>query len=158
MMRKIFIVLISFIAVSSIALLSSCNKNTVYYQYRHTPISGWDKNDTLFFDIPKLNENGSYNEELGLRINGAYPFMKLVLIVEQTFYPSHMMKTDTLNLSLIDKGGYAKGQGISYYQYKFNISDIDVKRGDSIHVCIRHNMKREILPGISDVGLNLKMK
>ncbi|MBP7359673.1 MAG: gliding motility lipoprotein GldH, partial [Prevotella sp.] len=45
--------------------------------------------------------------------------------------------------------------GISYYQYNFNISHIELHKGDSIHVCIRHNMKREILPGISDVGFSL---
>ena len=28
-------------------------------------------------------------------------------------------------------------------------------QGDSIHVAIRHDMKREILPGVSDIGIKI---
>ncbi len=69
-------------------LLSSCNRHTVYDHYSHTPIAGWEKNDTLVFDIPKLTAGGMYQQFLGLRINGAYPFMNLYLIVEQTIEPN----------------------------------------------------------------------
>ena len=153
MKRKFYILLESFIMMTTF-MLSSCNKHVVYDKYNHTPISGWEKNDTLKFDI-QIAEGGFYQQNLGLRINGAYPFMSLCLIVEQTIYPSNKTIVDTLNCSLINKDGYAKGNGISYYQYNFNISHIELHKGDSIHVCIRHNMKREILPGISDVGFSL---
>ena len=36
--------------------------------------------------------------------------------------------------------------------------DIDLRRGDSIRVDIRHDMKRDILPGISNVGLKIVRK
>ena len=39
------------IILSAVLLLTflSCNENIVYYQYISTPLSGWDKNDTLSF-------------------------------------------------------------------------------------------------------------
>ena len=38
--------------------LASCTTNTVYDSYSHTPLTGWEKNDTLTFCVPKLREAG----------------------------------------------------------------------------------------------------
>ena len=64
-------------------------------------------------------------------------------------------KTDTLLCQLINQHGENKGQGISYYQYNFPINIYKINRGDSIHIAIRHDMKREILPGVSDIGVKI---
>lgn len=134
----------------------SCNRKAVYSHYRHTPINGWEKNDTLTFDVRPLTEDAALREEVGLRINDAYPFMGLCLIVEQTVFPSCSRRTDTLNCSLIDPSGNVKGRGISYYQYNFHLTSQQLYAGDSLHICVRHNMKREILPGIADIGILLE--
>lgn len=136
-------------------IITSCNRNKIYDHYNHTPIAGWEKNDTLIFDIPPIIDAGVYQETIGLRINDAYPFMGLCLIVEQTIEPSHIVHIDTLNCRLIDHNGIALGQGISYYQYNFHLTNLHFNAKDSVHVSIRHNMKREILPGISDIGISL---
>ena len=144
---------ITFLYTVIILLLTSCNSKKVYDKYSHTPISGWEKNDTLFFEVTKLADKGTYRPKLGLRINGAYPFMGLSLIVEQIIIPGDRTYIDTLNCNLIDKNGTAQGQGISYYQYNFPLHPIELQQGDSIVVRVRHDMKREILPGISDIGI-----
>lgn len=147
--------------ILSISLLSSCKDTLVYDQYSHTPIAGWEKNDTLSFEVPPLATSGYYQEQLGLRITGAYPFMGLTLIVEQTIYPNKdkkwekIEKVDTIQCNLTNKDGITKGQGISYYQYNFPINVYRFSERDSIHVTVRHDMKREILPGISDIGMKL---
>ena len=121
-----------FILVATIAF-SACNHAKVYDEYAHTPIAGWEKNDTLSFEIPPMAATGYYRQSLGLRTTGAYPFTALTLIVNQTIYPANkgkrIEKTDTLLCQLI--------------------------RGDSIHIAIRHDMKREILPGVSDIGVKI---
>lgn len=139
-----------------IVTLISCNSHVVYDKYNHTPIAGWEKNDTLTFDVPKVVAAGEYYPSLGLRINGAYPFMGLTLIIEQRILPENKVLTDTLQCDLISKSGTAKGQGISYYQYKFPIKSTYLNKGDSLHISVRHDMKREILPGISDIGFQLR--
>lgn len=146
-----------FLLLAGLLLLSACD-NKVYDKYHHTPIAGWEKNDTLSFDIPKMEKAGNYNIDLGLRINNAFPFMGLTLIVEQTLYPSSKTLTDTLNTNLINKNGSPLGRGLSYYQYIFHVRDIGLQRGDSLHITVRHDMKHEILPGISDVGISLSTK
>ena len=126
MKRLIYLILVMVATMS----LPSCKHSTVFDSYAHTPIAGWEKNDTLSFEIPPLLEGGYYNESLGLRITGNYPFM-------------------------IDKNGVSKGQGISYYQYNFPINVYRLNLGDSIHITVRHDMKREILPGVSDIGVKI---
>ncbi len=148
--------LLSAIATSAMLILfTACGGRTVYDRYDHTPLSGWEKNDTLTFDIPPMKHTALYREELGLRINGAFPFKSLQLIVEQKFLASKKTRRDTLNCRLIDNDGNVKGQGVSFYQYMFHIDDMEIGQGDSLRINIRHNMKREILPGIADVGIKL---
>lgn len=160
-MKKLFYTLLIIGTFTALNFFSSCKDSMVYDSYSHTPIAGWEKNDTLSFDIPPLAASGYYQEHLGLRITGAYPFMGLILIVEQSIYPdSHnrkekTVKIDTIQCKLIDKNGATTGQGISYYQYNFPINVYQLNKNDSIHVTIRHDMKREILPGISDIGLKV---
>lgn len=83
----------------------------------------------------------------------------MTLIVNQTIYPANkgqrIERTDTVLCQLINQRGENKGQGISYYQYNFPINIYKINRGDSIHIAIRHDMKREILPGVSDIGVKI---
>lgn len=137
-------------------MMAGCTTDTVYNSYQHTPIKGWEKNDTLKFDIPRLAEGGPYALDLGLRINSAYPFMSLTLIVEQTIYPGNRQYRDTLNCPLINENGNMLGQGVSSFQYNFHANRLHLDTGDSLHITVRHDMKREILPGVSDIGIILK--
>ena len=56
----------------------------------------------------------------------------------------------------MDAKGNSMGVGMSYYQFRFPIRELPLHRADSVVVKIRHDMKREILPGISDVGYLLR--
>lgn len=140
------------------ATVASCTTNTVYDSYSHTPLAGWEKNDTLTFNVRPLAEGGTFNETVGLRMTTAFPFTSISLIVEQHIIPHGMpgrILTDTIKCPITDIRGNFLGKGISSYQYEFSLRDINIRKGDSIHVSIRHNMKREILPGVSDIGLKI---
>jgi len=141
-----------------ILLLTACDKRTVYNHYEHTPLSGWERNDTLSFAVGPVGESGSYVEDLGLRISNEYPFMSLSLIVDQEVSSTHEKRRDTLACDLISGQGVVKGQGVSQYQYSFHLTTMELQSGDKLYVSVRHDMKREILPGISDVGLKLSRK
>ena len=134
--------------------LSSCDRKTIYYHYEHAPVAGWEKNDALSFDVHPVSE-GTYREELGLRIDKSFPFMGLCLVIRQTILPSGYVHSDTLNCSLIDRDGNNKGPGLSYYQYSFHVNTLRLQEGDSLHITVKHNMKREVMPGIEDVGIRL---
>lgn len=151
-MRKIF----SLLAVSAVlATALSCSDGTVYDKFVNTPIAGWEKNDTLSFGVPRVPAGGQYASSLMLRISQNYPFMSLTIVVTQKVLPSGAVLTDTLRCPLIDKHGRTKGTGLSYYQYAFPVRSLELAQGDSVQVSVRHDMKREILPGVSDVGLKV---
>ena len=135
--------------------LAGCNRKTIYHHYEHTPLTGWEKNDKLYFNVPPMTQRAVVQRYVEMRITGEYPFQGLNIVVEQTVYPSRISRLDTLNCNFTNAEGSIKGKGVSLYQYKSRMSDISLNEGDSLSVSIRHNMKREILPGIADVGVCL---
>lgn len=136
-------------------IMMACNPSTVYSHYEHTPMAGWEKNDTLVFDIPPIADSGTYRQEVGLRITNGYPFTGLHLIIEQTNLKTYEQRSDTLNCSLISERGIPQGDGVSQYQYLFPINSQTLDAGTPLRITVRHNMKREILPGITDVGIRI---
>ena len=154
-MQKNKYTLLYYIGLCWLLSCMACKNQVTYSHYEHVPIAGWEKNDTLPFSIEPIKQEGLYQENLGIRINGAYPFMGLTLIIEQTIFPSMKTLSDTLNYELIDEDGNMKCKGISHYQYSFPLKTLSLQEGDSLSINIRHDMKREILPGISDIGITL---
>jgi gliding motility-associated lipoprotein GldH len=140
----------------TVCLLTACKQSTVYYHHEDISEGGWEKNDRLTFNIASFAEDATYQEEVALRISNNYPFMRLTLIVEQYIYPSGVATTDTLDCDLIDDRGNATGPGVSQYQYMFPLKTLQLHRGDSLRVEIHHDMKREILPGITSAGIRIK--
>lgn len=135
--------------------LASCNRRTVYAHYEHTPMTGWDKSDTLAFDVPAAKVAGAYKEDIGLRVVNTYPFQGLSLVIRQTILPSGYTHSDTVFYNLFDRKGNTKGPGVSFYQFQFHFNTLQLREGDSLHICVKHNMKREIMPGIADVGIRI---
>ena len=143
---------------TALACITSCRRQIVYFHYEHTPQSGWEKNDTLNYSVSPLTDDCTLHEEVALRINSFYPFQKLCLVLEQEILPAGIVRNDTLNCRLFDNEGYVQSKGMGYFQFSFHLTDMQLARGDSLHIMLRHNMKREILPGIIDVGIQLKRK
>lgn len=145
--------------------LACCNRTTVYHQYKHISPEGWNRTDTLYFHISTAKERVLLHEELELRTTCHYPFTNLSLIVEQIIYPSHtdttfyssqnVRRVDTLNCCLIDKNGLTTGKGINYIQNHFQLADIGINKGDSIDIIVHHNMRKEVLHGIADIGIRI---
>ena len=138
-----------------VLFMTACHQRTVYDRYLHTSRTGWERNDTLTFRIPPMQEGGEYTEEVGVRISGDYPFLGLTLVVEQTKLNTHERQCDTLECSLIDKNGRPLGNGITHYQYRFHLKTLRLEEHDSLRIAIRHDMKREMLPGITEIGVKL---
>lgn len=138
-----------------LCVLAGCNINKVYDNFEHTPLTGWEKNDSVAFSIPALEKAGTYQLDLQMRTDNSFPFQSVVLIVEQTVSPGHFIYADTLNCRLANEKGAILGDGINVYQYSFKVNDRHYNVGDSLYITVRHDMKREMLPGISDIGVKL---
>lgn len=139
----------------AVSLFLSCNSRTIYHKYQDTPVQGWEKNDTLSFHIPAVDSPGLYYSFLGMRICKDFPFTDLYLVVEQTILPRTEIVRDTVRCTIADEEGKLKSRGVTYHQYRFPISAISLNQGDSVRITVRHCMKRDIMPGISDIGIML---
>ncbi|MGM9713147.1 MAG: gliding motility lipoprotein GldH [Prevotella sp.] len=137
-------------------MTAACDERRVYDHYEHADPGGWEKNETLEFGIDSLKDSGTYSMLISLRLSDRYPFKNLHIVVDQTVYPSRTAIHDTVTCHVTDDRGMTLGAGISLYQYTLPVRKRFYMHGDSIHVRVRHNMKREILPGIADVGIQLK--
>ena len=136
--------------------LVSCNRKTIYSHYEHTSIDGWEQTDTLTFIVSPVAKTGTYIEEVGLRINDAYPFTGLTLVVEQKAFPSGIARSDTLNARLVADNGTRLGKGINLYQYNYHLCNLPLQQDDSLRITLYHHMKRQLLPGIADIGITLR--
>lgn len=157
-MREMRLFLTAALWVVVAFLLGGCDESEVYHHYVSTPISGWEKNDTLEFNIPRLACTDRYREEIDVRISNEYPFKSISLVIEQQFFPGKRVKRDVLHCQFTDAKGHFKGDGTNFYQYRYVLDDIVLRRNDSVRITIKHDMKREIMPGISDVGVRLTRK
>ena len=137
------------------SLTVSCFPNTRYVDYHHTDVRGWEKDSVLFFGVAPLDEGGPYVEELGLRTEGSYPFLRLSLIIEQQVFPSGKHITDTLNLPIYDEQGHPIGRGLTVYRQELPFRFLHLNEGDSLAIRIHHNMLRRSLPGVTEVGIHL---
>lgn len=137
-------------------VLAGCDGTTVYSRFGNTPIAGWDKTEPVGFDIDSLDGEGNYQMTLMLRVGDSYPFRNLQLAVRQQSFPSGVEEVDTVECTITDEHGNVQGRGVSYYQYEQPVKTFHYHGGDSMHIEIHHIMKREILPGIADVGVKIE--
>jgi len=149
------ILLAKIAVVAAIYAAQACSTDTVYCAYRHAQPAGWGRSDTLVFAVPRVKEAGIYRETVGIRTTGLFPFTGVTLVAEQTIMPGNRVRTDVLKCRLADRNGTPGGYGVSLFQYEFELAEIELHTGDSVNIRIRHDMKREILSGISDVGVKI---
>ncbi len=136
-------------------LSTACTPQQGYSRFEHIPSTDWEKADTIDFLIPPVAESGTYQEALHLRINTSFPFQSLTVEVIETVYPENSRKRYVRNCPLIDKNGNIKGAGVSLFQYTYPLGDIQLNRGDSVRIAVTHCMAREIMNGVTDVGISL---
>lgn len=149
---------ILFILFVAGVLLTACSDSLRYSTFKSTPTNGWDKNEPVKFEVPPFTEEGTYNVSVGLRLSDDFQFRNLHILVQQRLYPAGLEFTDTLIYDVVDERGNILGQGVNYYQYERPARSLTLQEGDSLAVTIKHIMKREILPGILNVGVIINKK
>lgn len=140
-------------------IFASCRQDTVYYMY--LPIqtqAGWNKQDTLVYQLPDKLTPGSYKLEIGLRNTHRYPFRDIWLSVSQNMKDSLLYETDTLHFYLADEQGEWENGGNTgnLFQHTYLCDrPLTVNPSDSTFLRLTHLMKKNPLPGINDAGIRL---
>lgn len=150
-------------AVLLAVMLTACEETRQYDHYEHTDVEGWYTSDRLAFDVPPLSA-GTYRVSIGLRATVGYPYRNLALCMETTVLPRGWKKGErpapdsrTVTCTVNDERGNMTGHtGVSLSETLTPAGTLTVGEGDSLHIELRHIMRRELLPGITDVGLRLE--
>lgn len=146
------------IVLPAILLLAGCTSDTVYHSYQPTAAEGWDRKDTLYFDIPENIQNGHYALEIGIRHTPNYAFQNIWLSVSNNWSDSLHFKTDTIELKLADESGkwLYRGHISNLHQSVHPYSSApDLPRQQTRTLKIVHIMRSNPLKGIQDVGVRL---
>ncbi len=143
-------------------ILTGCESNTKYYQYRPVTKDGWLKKDTLFFLLPADLQAGDYEAEIGIRNENAYRYRDIWLTVSQNIEDTLLYKTDTLHFYLADKSGkWCDGNNTgNLHQYVFNSGKTyNIAHGaEKCYFKVTHIMSDNPLKGITDLGIRLVKK
>lgn len=154
------------IIIITIILLSSCDSNRVFDEYKSVP-NQWQKDSIISFKVTPKDSVKPYNLFVNIRITNTYKFSNLFLIVEMV-YPHGKTTKDTLEYQMAKPNGELLGKGVTDlkenklwykgYEKPFIFEEI----GD-YNINIQHAMRNngdvkgvDKLEGITDVGFRIE--
>lgn len=137
--------------------LSACDKQTVYHTFHSLPIEGWQRKDTLFFNVEIPDSLTYYKLSIEVRNRNDYPYQNIDLSVSHDSTDAHSLPADTLHLTLADKKGIWKGDGWGgLYQTSFPAGSVRIGKAGTYLFKIAYTLPDETLQGINDIGIKLR--
>ncbi len=141
--------------------VSSCSLDVKFSRYEPIPSDGWDIEDTVKFSTDTLREGGRYGFTCGVRTRRAYPYQELVMMVERKVYRDTLLvlhKREKITCPIVKPNGSATGEGIASKIHECELRDFIMNAGDSVEINVTHNMSRQLIPGIVDVGITMEKR
>ena len=137
------------------SMILSCTGSTVFHSYKPLPREGWERRDTVCFSLPKATEDTDATLTIGLRTVAHVGLQDIVLAVEQASETGDDSRCDTIRYPLADAEGNALARGVNSHQYEDRQLPLRLQSGKECHIRIRHLMTREVIPGITEVGIRV---
>ena len=153
----------SFLFILCIFCFISCDKKRVFDDYKSLG-NAWVKDSIVEFDFKQEDTTKLYNLFVNLRVNQAYQFNNLYVIVTME-RPGGLTKVDTLQYQMTNPDGTLLGDGFSDIKesklfYKENLRfDTIGEYKIKIQQAVRQTGKIEgiqALEGITEVGFRIE--
>ena len=148
------------------ALLSSCETQTAYSEYKQLDNGVWQVEDTVQFSFSDLDLSKPYDVYLNLRNDNNFQYSNLFLITELD-YPNGETVSDTLEYEMALPDGSWLGKGFGsvkenklWYRENIVFPDSGVYKLKISHA-MRQNGKVDgisNLTGITDVGVEISKR
>ena len=143
-------------ALSVVAGSCSGDDEVVCYEYQPVDNNVWDRQYKMTFRIDTIANSGAYDLQVCLRALHNVQFQKVYVVVEQQYANPYAASVDTVCLTLTDEMGNMEGKGLSLFNYTAQLPHkVNLRRGQSGTVTLRHAMRRMQLQGINQVGVKL---
>ena len=140
-MKRYYIILL--VAV----LFAACDNRTVFTEFRTLPLSGWNADSALVFNVEMSDTAGLYDVIVDVRHAVNYPYQNMWLFVNN----------DTIDFYLANQRGEWLGNGGGDLR-EMPVLYKQAVRFDSVGTytyTIIQGMRDKNLKGISDVGLQV---
>lgn len=145
-------------------LTAACTDDSVaYIQFQTIPSeAGLNERDTLHFTVDSIPTDGAYTTYLCIRTNIEYPYRNVSFLVAQTVIDKDS-KTKRHQRNTISSTVYSESNrhiwpGSAYYNAELPVATANLHHGDSLVIDVKHNMRRETMPGITDLGIKIVKK
>jgi gliding motility-associated lipoprotein GldH len=147
----------SFCFLLTACVFTSCSHSeTPCHSYQEVPTEGWEQQHSLTFNIDTIRKTAYYRVIVNVRTTNAYPFQSLWLLVHQQYSRPQLSSKDTVVCVFTDQQGNPLRHGISLRQYSDSATSLLLRKGQYGTVTVSHIMRRNILSGISDVGVEIR--
>lgn len=161
MRSKVYTLLYYIAFITLVINATSCDDPRTYDKYQTVSTRAWYRNDTLKFDIPRQWE-GKYMLDIGVRTTKTFPYRGITFLINRKLISIKGKKKttqnyrDTIRCQLIDNEGQVIGRdGISNNVFRSHIILLHLQRNDSMHITIQHNMSKDALQGVNNIGVRL---
>ena len=140
----------------TIWLMTACDSQTRYHQFRHINEEGWRKADTIDFEVPLQDSLQSHTMKLQLRHTSRYPYKDLHIAIRILSHDSQYNQTALFNAMLMREQGYWKGKGQGgLYQTDIGETQLPPSHRGNWHIMVYHAMDDSLLVGIHDIGVEV---
>ncbi len=137
--------------------LNGCGPEPVYSESFEIGDGGWQASEALAFEWEVKDTWAEHDFFVDVRHDQTYPFSNVYLFLEFSF-PNGKIARDTLGCDLADERGQWYGTGFGNlvdHRIGFRQATQFPLTG-TYGVTIRHAMRTDPLPGITDVGFRLE--
>lgn len=135
-------------------LLAACDGHTRFHSFQPMADEGWSRTDTLTFSLPPADAEGDYQLLVGMRYGKDFPYEGIWMTVETELPPSPSVRRDTVYFRM-NMPEEARSRGIMYVQQEMPVAVVHLRQAQQCRIRLRHIMRREVMPDISDIGLRL---
>lgn len=137
-------------------LLCNCFNDTVSLQYKHLGQEGWDRSDTLVFDLPEVKAGGEFLPSVLIRTDNLFPYSKLWLCYELELECPKLAVRDTMCIEFAQQNMGIVTNGLIVRKYVQDSRSIRLTAGQRGRIRIYHLMMQEVMPGILEVGTEIR--
>lgn len=140
-------------------LLYACHSEdgVIMHQYQSMPDDGWDSQNKVTFTIDSIETTGIHRLTAAIRTTSDIYFQKIYLVVDQQLENPTAHFKDTVIISLTDKMGNIKGDGLNLYNFETNLpKPFKFYKGQRGTITLYHIMRRNQLFAVKDVGIKIK--
>lgn len=138
--------------------LVACDEQTIYHSFQSLPAEGWQKKDTLSFNVEVPDSFTYYKLSVEIRNRNNYPYQNINLSISYIApTDTNSLPADTVQLTLADKKGKWKGTGWgSLYQSEFPVGGVQISKSGNYQFKIAYTFPDKVISGINDIGIKLK--